>query len=141
MVRTGGLTKVVAIAGTSLLWLPVALMVVLMAQGVSNEVGLLPFFVVGAMDVFPLVVLGGCLLLWATLRACSHRRVVAWSLAAPLVSTVSGIVWSQPIPIGGWSLVIMTGLLIVYWLGLVLAGAAGTHLVRSLFSRSSVQTA
>lgn len=131
------LTRVLAIAGTTLLWIPPILMVVVTVGGAPKEVGWLPFFLVGAMDVFPVVLLGGGLLFGAALRARSHRKVVGWSLAAPLGSIICGVVWSQPLPTSGWSLVITTGLIVVYWLGLLLAGVSGISLVRSLFPSSS----
>lgn len=137
MQKRQGFTKGLATVGTVLLWLPVILVVVLTVGGVPKEVGWLPFFAVGAMDMFPVVVLGGGLVLWAAIRVRSHRRVLGWSLTAPVGSIVCGVVWSQPVPTGGSLLVITTGLIVVYWLGLLIAGASGISLVRSLFSRAS----
>jgi hypothetical protein len=141
MPKRQGLTRVLAIAGTTLLWLPLILIVVVTVRGAPKEVGWLPLFVVGAMDVFPAVVLGGLLLLGAAILARSHRGVIGLSVAAPIISIVSGMVWSQPIPEGGWPLVITIVMVAAFWLGLAIAGVAGADLTRSLFSRFSVQTA
>lgn len=130
-----GLTRGLALAGTALVWFPPALMAVLTARGVPGEVGWLPSFAVGAMDVFPVLVLGGGLLLGAALLARSHRRLLGWCLAAPIASIAYGVVWSQELPSSGWPLAITTGLIVVYWLGLLLAGVSGMSLVRALFSR------
>jgi len=132
-----GFTRVLAVLGTVLLSLPVILVVVLTVGGVPEEVGWLPFFAVGAMDMFPVVVLGAGLVLWAAIRARSHRRVLCWSLAAPVGSIVCGVVWSQPVPSGGWALAVTTGLIALYWAGLLIAGASGISLVGSLVSRAS----
>jgi len=130
-----GLTRVLAILGTVLLCLPVILVVVLTVGGVPKEVGWLPFFAVGAMDVFPVVALGGGLMLWAAIRAHSPCRVLGWSLAAPVGSIVFGVVWSQPVPTGGWVLVVTAALVVLYWIGLLISGVSGISLLGSLYFR------
>ena len=131
-------TRVLAILGTVLLWLPVIMMVALTVGGAPRKVGSLPFFAVGAMDVFPVVALGGGLMLWAAVRARSHRKVLGLSLAAPVGGIVCGVVWSQPVPSDGWVLLVTTGLIVLYWIGLLIAAVSGISLVRSLSSRPSI---
>ena len=138
MPKRQGFTRVLAIIGTVLLWLPVILVVVLTVGGVPKEVGWLPFSAVGAMDMFPVVVLGGGVLLWAALRARSHRKVLGLSLAAPVGSIVFGVVWSQPVPTGVWVLLVTMALIVLYWIGLLIAAVSGISLVRSLSSRPSI---
>ena len=121
-----------------LLCLPVILVVVLTVGGVPKEVGWLPFFAVGAMDLFPVVVLGGGVLLWAALRARSHRKVLGLSLVAPVGGIVCGVVWNQPVPSDGWVLVVTAALVVLYWIGLLIAAVSGISLVRSLSSRPSI---
>ena len=137
MQKRQGFTRGLAIVGTVLLWLPVILIVVLAVGGAPKEVGWLPFFAVGAMDIFPVVVFGGGFVLWAAIRARSHREALGWSLTAPVGSIVCGVVWSQPVPSDGWVLAVTTGLIALYWAGLLIAGASGISLVGSLVSRAS----
>jgi hypothetical protein len=140
-----GLTNGLAIVGTVLLWLPFALMAVSM-PGPIRSGGLFEFLAIGAMELFPAVLLGGGLLMWAAARARSHRRVIGWSLAVPAASLVTGMALSGVmLSVGGpmWSVtwpgaVIEASLApvsIVYWLGLTAAAVAGVSLVRALLIR------
>lgn len=130
------LTKGLAIAGTVLLWLPFAVaLLVPLASPVPGNVGWFAFLAVGAMDLFPVVLLGGCLLMWAAVRARSHRKTIGWGLAAPVASIAAGVVWSPTIPSSGWPSAFPAGLVAAYWLGVILAGLAGVSLVRALVTR------
>jgi Na+/glutamate symporter len=130
-----GLTKGLAIAGTALLWLPFAAMLATTTGSIPGTVGWFAFLAVGAMDLFPVVLLGGCLLIWAAVLARSHRRAIGWGLAAPVASIVAGVVWSPTVPGSGWPSAITVGLIVAYWLGVILAGLAGLSLARALVTR------
>jgi len=123
------LTTAVAVVGTVLLGLLLLTTLVLSGTAPAGA-GSLAYLAVAAIDLFPVALLGGCLLIWATLRARSHRRVVVLSLAMPAASIAVGMLWSPVVPTSGWSWVGV--LVIVLWLGLMIATAAGVSLVRAL---------
>jgi hypothetical protein len=144
-----GHTRGLAIAGTVLLWLPFALMAVSM-PGPIRIGGLFELLAIGAMELFPAVLLGGGLLMWAAVRARSHRRLVGWSLAVPAASLVACMALSRVmLSLGGpmWSVswpgaVIEASFVpvsIVYWVGLTVAAVAGVSLVRTLYARSRAE--
>ena len=98
---------------------------------IPEDVGWLEYLAVAAMDLFPLVLLGGGLLLWAALRSRSHRRAVGWALVAPVASLAVGIIWNLAVPNTGWSWT-LTLLVALYWVGVVAVGVSGVSLARAL---------
>jgi hypothetical protein len=81
MEKKNVLTKVLAIAGTLLLWLlilaPVIFSVISFIQG-----RIFHFDYLMLAELFPLVIVGSGLLLWAALRARSRVKLIGWSIGA-----------------------------------------------------------
>jgi len=108
-------TKFLAIAGTILVWFPllapILLSIILFLQ---RQIWRIDYLM--PAELFFSFLLGSGLLLWATLRAHSRVKLVAWGLG--LAS------------------------LVLYVLGIILVGMGGAFLVRDLFKqqRSTVQS-
>ena len=129
------LTKGLAIAGSLLLWTAFAVMLVAAVGLVPHDAAWFALLTVGAMDLSPLVLIGGCVAMLAAVRARSRRLPIGCGLAAVIASLAVGMVWSPSIPAAGWPSALATTLIAVYWLGAVAAGVAGVSLVRALASR------
>lgn len=91
-------------------------------------------------ELFPFVLAGGGLLLWAALRARSRREAIGWGLAMILalliggqaLAVASGLASGETEPAGSaWALVIAS--LVGYTLALVELGIAGLLLLRDVF--------
>jgi hypothetical protein len=135
------LTKVLAIVGTILVWFtllaPVFLWVIFSIRRgfFSGEY----FDYLMPLELFPLALVGGGLLLWAALRARTRWRLIAISLGLAAVSLVlsqvsavlTGLASGETQP-GGWQLVLVLGLLGIYILALVGLGVGGVLLVYDL---------
>jgi hypothetical protein len=93
-------------------------------------------------ELFPVALLGGGILLWAAIRARSHRGLIAWSLAAAVgllvgsmvLATATGLASGAAEPTG-WRLALVAGSTAGYALALVVLGVGGVSLVRALFKR------
>jgi hypothetical protein len=139
MDKKSALTKFLAIAGTILVWFPllapILLSIILFLQRQIWRVDyLMP------AELFFSFLLGSGLLLWATLRAHSHVKLVAWGLglavlvlfAGQTLAVISGLASGETEPVGlAWGLVLAS--LILYVLGVILVGMGGALLVRDLF--------
>jgi hypothetical protein len=133
MQRGHRLTFGLAIIGTTLLVLAFGVTLASSPSAVAAKVGLLPLLAVASMDLLPLAVVGGLLLAWASVRAGSHLLPVCAGLCVGAVSTISGVVWSLVVPTR--ALTWAGAVVIVWWLGLLLATSAGVSLVVSLAQR------
>ena len=128
------MTRGLAIGGTALL------LVLPLLTAASGLAGVVPagtrwfeLLAVAAADLFPFSLLGACLVVWASLRAHSHRAVIIGSLAVSLCSAVIATVrisgQSTPTPA---EMSILLGSIVGYWAGLMIACLGATSLVRSL---------
>ncbi len=132
-------TKILVIAGTLLVWLPLVLPL-LFAFPRSFAIQRFHFDFLLPMELFPVMLVGGGLLLWAALQARSFVKWIAWSLGATvgllLVSqgfaVVSGIASGVSEP-SGWLWVILFAIIAVFWLAGIALGVGGILLARSLF--------
>lgn len=114
MKTTTDLTKILAIAGTTLVCIPILApilfsIVVLVQSGYFRLDYLMP------AELSPLVLSGGCLLVWAAIRAHTYQRLISWGLGIAVGSLV-----------GGQALAVITGLASgnsesLIWLGIVIA--------------------
>jgi len=93
-------------------------------------------------ELFPVALLGGVILLWAAIRARSHRGLIGWSLAAAVGLLVGGMVLAQVTGLAsgaaeptGWRLALVAGSLAGFVLALVVLGVGGVALVRAQFKR------
>src|SRR5512140_2141885 len=85
MKKLGKFTKGLAITGTVLVWLPV-LAPIVFSLPESIQGGKFRFDYLLPAELFPLVLVGGGLLLWAAQRARSQRRHIGWGLGIAIVA-------------------------------------------------------
>ena len=83
------LTKILAIAGTILVWLPVLALVIITGAMLVQR-GEFHFDYLIPAELFPVFLGGGLLLLWAANRAKCYRRWIGAGLGAALVFLFAG---------------------------------------------------
>ena len=135
------LTKILAVFGTVLMWLPVLAPIIL---GVGSLVfaGIFRFDYLMPAEMFPSAVLGGAMLLWAALRTHSHRKLIGWGLVTAVVmlfggqaiAVVTGLASGETEPTT-WLMALVLGPLVIYALLLAAVGVGGAWLVRDLYKR------
>jgi hypothetical protein len=142
MKKAGVFTKVLAVTGTVLVWLPIVATVALSLAG-SLAVRVFRFDYLMPAELFPAAFLGGGLLVWASLRARSRRGLIGWGLGLMLGSLVGGQVIASLTGLAsgeteptGWAWALVIAAIAAYTLALVELGIAGIMLVRGLFQRS-----
>jgi hypothetical protein len=135
------LTKVLAIVGTVLVWFPILAPVLLAILLFATEGRFLFDYLMPAeLGLFALA--GSGLLLWATLRAHSHVKLVAGGIGIAVLVLVggqwlavaTGLASGETEP-AGWIWGLVTASLAIYSLGLILVGVGGALLLRDLFKR------
>ena len=132
------LTKGLAIVGTVLVWLPVLAPFVFSLLGFFRR-GFFNFDYLMPAEFFLVFLVGGGLLLWAALRARSHREVIGGGLGAAVIFLAASMVLasatglaSGAVEPGGWQFILVIGLIAAYSLAVVVTGVAGVRLVRDL---------
>jgi hypothetical protein len=142
MGRKSLLTKVLAVTGTILLWLPI-LATLVIGVITSFQTKEFHFDYLIPAELFLVVIAGGLMLLWASLRERFHRRLLIGGvigmfvifLTMNLITIVSGLSSGATDPSGFiWGLVIM--MLVLYYLAILLTGVLGILLVRDLFRQT-----
>src|SRR5512137_1692582 len=130
------LSKILAVFGTLLVWLPVAAPVFFSVVGLIDS-GFFNFDYLMPAELFPLVLVGGILLLWAALRMHERRALIGWVLGAALVLLIAsqGLAVATGLADGrieptGWQGALVLGMLIAYDLAVIVLGVAGILLVR-----------
>lgn len=132
------LTKILAIIGTVLLWAPFAFMVITsivgsIASGAFHMDYLIP------AELFPVVIIGGAILIWVSLRSKLMRKsiiidfivAVASFFAVQAIAVLSGLAYNLA-AVGGffWGLII--AVLVLYILAALGLAIGGTLLIRKL---------
>jgi len=139
MQNRGVLTKILALVGTVLVWFPLLAPVLFsMASFIGDR--RIRFDYLMPAELFPLVLVGGGLLIWAALRARARRGIIGWGLgiaAGMLVggqalAVVTGLASGETEPVG-WRWALVIGSLVVYSLAVLLIGVGGLLLIRDLF--------
>lgn len=139
--KHGLLTRMLAIVGTLLIWLPLAAplffgLVRLVAAGDFRFDFLMP------AELFPVVLVGALLLIWAAVRSGSYRRpIIGGFVAAVLLlvggqalAVVTGLASGATEPAGlAWAAVVAA--LVLYIVALIAIGVGGILLLRGLFGR------
>ncbi len=142
MEKKGMLTKILAVAGTVLVWFPFLAPVLIFASGIL-QAGIVRVDYLMAAELFPAALLGGALLIWAAWRAQVRLKLAAWGfgiavfslVAGQVLAVVTGLASGETEPAGlAWTLVLAS--IGVYSLALVLMGIAGILLLRNLFRQA-----
>lgn len=136
-------TKILAILGTMLVWLPIlAPLVLAIAAYLSIQRFLFDYLM--PAELFPAVLVGGSLLLWAALRAKSHFKLIGWGLGiatgvlvvGQALAEVTGLASGAAEPTGWrWVLVLLS--LVLFWLAVMALGIGGLLLLRQLFCKTN----
>jgi hypothetical protein len=146
MENRGILSKILASAGTLLVWFPL-LAPVLISLGSLIRDRIFRFDYLIPAELFQFALLGGVLLLWAALRARSQRGLIGGSLGmavgllvvSQVVAMVTGLASGESEPSGVWYGLVL-GMLIGYSLALVALGIGGGLLLRDLFKGAPAPT-
>ncbi len=143
MKKNSLLTKILAVTGTMLVWLPVLAPIIFTLIRISRGGPLMIDWLMPA-ELFPAVLLGGGLILWAALRAHLQVKLTAWSLGLAIgmlvggqcLAVVSGLASGETEADGLWWGLVLTSLLI-YTLAVISIGIGGILLIKNLYSKKS----
>jgi hypothetical protein len=133
------LTKILAIAGTVLVWFPIlAPVLIAVIFFLQRQVWRIDYLM--PAELFLSFLLGSGLLLWATLRAHSHVRWIAWGLGmavfvlfgGQMIAVATGLASGAREP-SGWIWALVLASLALYVIGIILVGTGGILLLKDLF--------
>ena len=140
----GTLTKLLALIGTILVWLPLAAPFVfsIIRLAMGRRI-IFDYLMPAELTLFWLA--GAGLLCWAAIRYGQHLRWVT----IPLVFALGFLVTSQLTAVAtrlasgtiepvGWPMTLTLGLLIVSYIFIAALGIAGSRLLRELYSKSKL---
>jgi hypothetical protein len=132
-------TKILAILGTVFVWFPI-LAPILFSVATFARARMFRFDYLMPAELFPAVLIGGGLLLWAAFRARSQKEMIGWGLgvavgllvAGQVLAVVSGLASGAREPTGFWWGVVL-GSIVLYVLAVIVIGVGGVLLLRDLF--------
>jgi hypothetical protein len=139
-------TKILAIGGTALVWLPILAPFLFSAASIIRG-RIFHFDYLMPAELFPAAFVGGGLLIWAAVRAGARRRLISWGLGVAVgtlvggqvLAAVSGLASGEIGPDGVWWVIVLASLA-VYSLALVAISVGGVLLLRDLFKLSRLPT-
>lgn len=133
-------TKLLAVTGTLLVWFPLLAPIILaLVLQMTRGKFLLDYLM--PAELFPAVLIGGGLLIWAAFRAQVTKKLLVWSLSIAVLSLVgaqafaeiSGIA-SGARPAAGWPWLVLIGTLILFLLSVLATGIGGLRLLRKILA-------
>lgn len=135
------ISRVLAIIGTVLVWLPILATLVTGMIGSISMNRLIMDYLMPA-ELFPLAGIGGLLLIVAAILARSQRKWIIWSfvimIAALVISqgtaVVSGLASGRIEATGFWWILVL-GLIILYALVMIILGIGGIKLIKCVFKK------
>jgi len=136
-------TKILAILGTVLIWLPIAFPLGFAAIRLIQGGRFLLDYLMPA-ELFPLVLIGSALLLWAAWRVRLQLKPMAWTMIAMVVllfgsqglAVITGLA-SGETEADGWEWALVLGGILLYNALVVVMGVLGIGLLRHLFSKKT----
>jgi membrane protease YdiL (CAAX protease family) len=142
MENKGVFTKILAVAGTVLVWIPILAPVLFSLSRLLADRRFRFDYLIPA-ELFPVALFGGVLLLWAALRARRRRKLIGWGLGVAVAllvgsqgfAVVTGLASGETEAVG-WMMAVALGGIVAYDLALVLIGVGGIFLLRDLFKPS-----
>ena len=146
MENKGVLTKVLATAGTVLVWFPILAPILLTTiRFIQSQRFRFDYLMPAELGLFAFG--GGILLLIAAIRAHSHAKLIGWGLGIALVmivggqalAVVTGLADGSTEPTG-WQWMLVLGSLAAYSLAIVAIGVGGILLLRDIFKPLSMST-
>jgi len=143
MEKRGALTKILAVVGTVLVWLPILAPVLFSVVRFVQAGRFLLDFLMPA-ELFLVVLVGGALLIWAAVRAHSRRALIGWGLGMAVILLVAGQVFAVVTGLAsgetepaGWPFALVVASLAGYSLAIIAIGVGGALLLRELFKRQA----
>jgi hypothetical protein len=138
MEKSDTLSIIPAVAGTVLVWLPILAPLVFAVMRLARSGSFLFDYLMPA-EVFPAVLAGGCLLLWAAWRARSHCKLIGWSLglavafllAAMGLAGITGLASGATGP-AGWPWALVLAAFAGFWIALLALAVGGILFLRGL---------
>lgn len=135
------LTKRLAIIGCILLWLPLVAPVIFSLRYFRGSGKFMLDFLM-PFEIFPLVLLGSGLLIWASIRSKLRLKHISWGFAAAVLLMLLGLVLAQVSRLASgriqpdsiWNTIVVM-LLIAADIALVITAVGGTLLVRDLIKK------
>jgi hypothetical protein len=133
MEKKDALSKILAIIGTVLVWIPILAPVVLGFVSLGMD-GVYRFDYLMPAELGLSAFAGGALLLWAAIRAKTRRGIIAWGLgiAAGSITVLMAFGDVEPDSLE-WAIAV--GLLISYSLAIVAMDVGGVLLWKDLFEK------
>jgi hypothetical protein len=133
------LTRTLALLGTLAAWLPIAATLATSAMG-SARAGTFRMDYLMPAELFPAVIVGGGLLIWAAYRTRRRKRLITGGVAVAvgslflshLFAVVTGLASGATQPTG-WTWGLEVAGLAVYTGAVIATGVGGVLLVRDLF--------
>ncbi len=134
--RKGALTRLLAVVGTVLVWIPILFTILTSVVGTVSS-GMFRFDYLMPAELFPFAFVGASLLLWAAQRARARKTLIGWGLGCAaaflgggqLYAVASGLASGATEPTG-WPWVLAISSIALYSLAVVVIGIAGISLVR-----------
>lgn len=134
----GAFTKMLAIVGAILVWIPLLAPVVFSVIFLIRS-GMFRFDYLMPAEVFYFSLLGGVLLIWAARRARVRWGMIGWGLAIAVamfvlsgaIATLTGLASGKTQP-GGWQWALVLTALVVFILAEVVIAVGGIALLRDL---------
>ncbi|HET9905492.1 MAG TPA: hypothetical protein VFQ23_02590 [Anaerolineales bacterium] len=135
------LTKGLAVVGTALVWIPILAPILFSAAlWFAEKVWRIDYLM--PAELFLLSLTGGGLLIWATIRAHSHQKIIGWPLAIAVFLLVGGQVVAEvtglasgAVEPSGWKWGFILACLVGFSIALLTMGIGGVLLVHKLFKR------
>ena len=142
MEKRGVFTKILAVVGTFLVWIPILAPVLFSGIALIRS-GMFRFDYLMPAELFFFALIGGVMLLWAALRARRRRGLIGGAFAAAIVlpllgsaiASLTGLASGEIEP-GGWQWALVLVSLAAYCLALVVVGVGGIVLLFDLFRNS-----
>ena len=142
MKKTNLLTRILAIAGTTLVGIAVIAPIIFSLVRLVQS-GRFMFDYLMPLELGLLVIAGTGLLIWAAIRARSRIRLIAWTAVLAVVlavglqvlAVVTGLADGSTPETSPWMTVLLS-LVVAYYLLVVLLFIAGCLLCRDVFARS-----
>ncbi len=139
-------TKILAIFGTVLVWIPVLSPFILGLGSLAVD-GKFRFDYLMPAELFLSALFGGLLLFWASMRAHSHRKLIGWGLVAAVallaggqgLAVVTGLASGETEPTTGLIALVLAPILI-YALLLAAVGVGGALLIRDLYKHPGINS-
>ncbi len=138
MKNTGTFTKILAVTGTVLAWMPV-LAPTILAIGSLIRRGRFLFDFLMPAEVFPVVLAAWALLLWAALRSGRRTRLLAGCIILAVVTLVGSQAFAQVtgladgrIGMESWQFFATMSVFFIYDLSVLATGVTGILLLTDL---------